>query len=146
MLPSCIAKIDSRSYLFFLTKYYSFLEKNLNNVSIPDDESFEDLGWSIAEKSIKEIGEFSKKKNIKVLLVGFPSAKEISKGQSSERIYNLSRITTAAEISYLDLYDYLVKAKNKKELFINGNDNHFTPKGSEFVANYLYNYIKKKWL
>lgn len=132
-------KRNYRLYLFTLTKYYTFIQRYQPNF-IPPKESTEEE-WSLMESDVQDMEEVSDGGNAKLVLLAIPKPREVAEAQFSADHDRLLKIAEELEVSHYGFFDGLKKYKNVRDLYLNDFDDHFSPKGNEYFATLLADFL-----
>lgn len=140
-------KNNSYLYLFFLNRYYNLVE--LAKAELPENKILISEGWKITDEELSKMKKLTDKAGTKFLLVGIPNIAEIENPRIepyADRQKRLSQISQKYGITYVDLKEYLLRRKDFRSFYIDGVDTHFNPKGNEYIAGILADYLNKTGL
>lgn len=138
-----VFKEKSRFYLLILGRYYSFIERYQKEYK-PSEETL-NKEWDGINKDLEEIKNVTDRQKIKLVLLGIPNPKEeVVTDVLSERQKRLKKIAIDSEIIYFDLLDNLRKSSDINSLYLDDLNDHFSPKGNEYAAGAIANFLWDK--
>lgn len=125
-------KTNSRLYLFFLTKYYSFISRY--SVSLSSEKVVAEEDWALLTADLQEIKRLTEESKVRLLTVVLPRPKEVVKFESYEDGNKLINVLKGLGIvCYGPLAD-LRKYSRPAALYLDILDDHFSPAGNDFFA------------
>ena len=134
-------KEKSKLYLFLLTKYYTFIQKYQSDYKISEADN--EYGWRLMENDIKKMKIISEQQNIKLVILIIPNPKDIVNRNIPLPYYQerLVDIVKQLQITYYDSFNDLEKYPKIRELYLDDLDDHFSPKGNEYLATLLSSFL-----